>query len=271
MHSRYFQKEDAKLPMSLAVICSDAPHQLHLVEQLAKHFPIKSVLVESDQDQMDFLWRRKRYSLWMYRKYHSKRRQLNGHSAHRRQFFETSWQLSDGDFPVHYVSNVNHEDTVAHLKAIQPDITVVCGTMFIGKKVRTAGNTVINLHGGVLPEYKGNQCVFFALYDQAYDKVGATLHLINGELDGGPLISVVKPEIVPEDNDETLYAKSLQLCVAALVETLKRYDAGEQVPLYKQAPSTKPVYSHRDRTPWVELKYALRRKRRMPAIAAESA
>ena len=115
----------------------------------------------------------------------------------------------------------------------------------------------INLHGGVLPAYKGNQCIFFAMYEKNYDKVGATIHLVTGKLDGGSIIKVVRPTMTPEDNDETMYAKSLKLCIEELVEMLQSYERGEEIIAKMQGSSTKKTFSHKDRTPWVEIQYAL--------------
>jgi methionyl-tRNA formyltransferase len=58
----------------------------------------------------------------------------------------------------------------------QPELTIVSGTEYIGRKLIDRAGLMINLNTGHLPEYKGNHCIFFALYDGAVDKVAATLH-----------------------------------------------------------------------------------------------
>ena len=255
------KKKNVNQPAKIAVLCCDAPHHFYLLDQLHQHFPLSGIVMESDKNQMDWLWKKKRYKLWLARFYHGKRRKLLGHSKHRKQFFPKTFDLNQSAIPTHYAFNINERATAAFLNQIKPDITIVCGTMYIGKRVRKAGNTVINLHGGVLPEYKGNQCVFFALHEQNFDKIGATIHLVTDVLDGGFMISIVKPNINSSDNDETLYAKSSKLCIEALIRLLHKYVDGEALVALKQPLSDKKTFSHRDRTPWVDLKHLIARWR----------
>ena len=253
------QKKNPDTPVKLAILCCDSPQHFDLIERLHKEFEVQGVVMETDKNQMDWLWKKGRYKLWFYRRYHSIRRRWMGHSAHRKSFFPTTFDLETSGIPTHYAFNINERATAKFLKKIKPDITIVCGTMYVGKRARKAGNNIINLHGGVLPEYKGNQCIFFALHEKAYDKIGATIHLVTEVLDGGSVISIVKPQITPNDNDETLYAKSIKLCILKLIDLLKTYDSGESLTAHSQPPSKKKTFSHKDRTPWVELKHAIDR------------
>lgn len=255
MTSTIIKKEDTKRAARVAIMCCDDPHHFYLIQQLQQNFQVVGVVMEPNKNQMNWLWKKKRYKLWMYRKYHSKRRRWMGHSAHRKQFFEMDFDLQKITIPVQNVYNINDRATATFLNEIKPDITIVCGTMFVGKRAREAGQTIINLHGGVLPEYKGNQCIFFALYEKNYEKVGATIHLVTEELDGGAIIEIVQPEIMQGDNDETLYAKSLKLCVDQLKKLLHEYENGKDIIAVSQPLSNKKTFSHKDRTPWVELKY----------------
>ncbi|MFK7949090.1 MAG: formyltransferase family protein [Saprospiraceae bacterium] len=253
------EKNNPESPTKIAVLCCDGANHFYLLEQLSQHFSIAAVVMETDENQLKWLWKKKRYSLWFSRLYHQKRRQLMGHSAHRKRFFPKSFNLAESNIPTYYPFNINERGVSKFLKTIEPDITIVCGTMFVGKRTRKASNTIINIHGGVLPEYKGNQCIFFALHEKNFDKIGSTLHLVTEVLDGGSVISVVKPEIVAGDNDETLYAKSTKLCIEELVRLLHLYEKGEKLIAKSQPINDKKTFSHRDRTPWVELKHTFDR------------
>ena len=261
MSDTFLKKENVAQPARIAVLCCDAPLHFYLISQLQQHFQLCGVVIESDQNQMDWLWKKRRYKLWLARKYHGIRRRWMGGRAFMKKFFRTDFDMQSLSVPVKQAFNINDQETVGFLNDIQPDITIVCGTMFIGKRVRTAGNSLINLHGGVLPDYKGNQCIFFAFYQGNYDKIGATIHLVTGELDGGGIIDVIKPAIHPDDNDESLYAKALKGCIAELIDVLQRYDAGESIAIQTQPAGNEKVWSHRDRTIMVEIRHHLNRRR----------
>ena len=50
---------------------------------------------------------------------------------------------------------------------------------------------------GVSPYYKGADCNFWALYDNNFDHVGSTVHLLNKNLDGGPILYNAVSEFYP--------------------------------------------------------------------------
>lgn len=114
----------------------------------------------------------------------------------------------------------------AYLEDVRPDVTVVCGTTYLRSATIAAGGLMINIHGGFLPHYKGNHCVFFAFLRKDYQRIGASLHLVAGKLDGGELLEVVRPEIRPQDNDQHLYDRSVQLAIDRLVEILTVFETG---------------------------------------------
>jgi len=52
----------------------------------------------------------------------------------------------------------------------------------------------INLHMGISPFFKGAACNFWAQYFGKSEFVGATIHYLSSDLDGGPIIERVVPE-----------------------------------------------------------------------------
>ena len=52
---------------------------------------------------------------------------------------------------------------------------------------------MVNLHGGLSPEYRGADCTFWALYNGEPENVGCTLHYINEGIDTGDLIAHISP------------------------------------------------------------------------------
>ncbi len=73
---------------------------------------------------------------------------------------------------------------------LKSDVYVVFGSSFIkGELVDFLINQkAINIHAGVSPYYRGNDCNFWALYDDNPHLVVTTIHLLSKGLDSGPIL-----------------------------------------------------------------------------------
>jgi len=56
---------------------------------------------------------------------------------------------------------------------------------------------VVNVHPGLLPEYRGATCVEWAIYND--DPVGLTAHLMSAEIDAGPIIRRHRIDVSTDD------------------------------------------------------------------------
>ena len=52
----------------------------------------------------------------------------------------------------------------------------------------------MNLHMGLLPFYRGTDCNFWAIYDNNFNKVGASLIRLSKKIDDGKLVKSFKPK-----------------------------------------------------------------------------
>jgi len=73
---------------------------------------------------------------------------------------------------------------------IKSDVHVVFGSSYIkGQLVDLlVAKKTINIHMGISPYYRGNDCNFWALYDNNPHLVGATIHMLSKGLDDGPML-----------------------------------------------------------------------------------
>jgi len=69
---------------------------------------------------------------------------------------------------------------------------------------------VINLHGGLSPEYRGADCTFWALHNQEPEKIGCTYITLCG-IDTGNIIAHVSPEIKETDDELTLFWRAVPI------------------------------------------------------------
>jgi methionyl-tRNA formyltransferase len=249
------------MPLKVALLRSDAPHHRYLGLLLARRFEIVAVVVEPAVSQRRRLLRRGRYRDYAAHVYHLLRRRLLGLEAYRRGSFAALHAVEEptaaDPLTVEWINDVRARDLLA---SARPQATVVIGTSILDPELlAAAGPVVLNVHGGYLPDYRGNHCVFFALYEGAFDRIGATIHFIDAGIDTGDIVEVVRPPIEPEDTAETLYCRGEMLAFHRLAAWLQHYEKTGELPRSPQ-PRRGRLYRMRDRTPYHDLALWLRRK-----------
>lgn len=246
--------------MKLVVLCTDDPHQKYLVSELDRRFGLTGVILERNEAQRRRLWRRRKYWLWLFRIYHMWRGRLTGSGRYRQEFFRpqmAGWSgWPESTVEVEWVNNKQARSTVARW---QPDVTIVCGTGILRISLLAHTGFTINIHGGCLPEYKGNHGIFFAFSEGRFDQIGATLHRVTPGLDEGPVFEVVRPPIYPHDHDEALYSRSVYQAMQHLFVLLEEMREGHR-PEGEEQPDVGRTFTHRDRHPLLELGLWLRRR-----------
>lgn len=91
------------------------------------------------------------------------------------------------------------------IDAWQPDLVVLAGFMRILTPAFVAhyANRLINIHPSLLPKYKGLHTHQRAL-DAGDHEHGCSVHLVNAELDGGPVLAQMVVPVLPSDSTELL-------------------------------------------------------------------
>lgn len=244
---------EVEKPLKLLLICSDGPQHRYLRYRLDQAFPGYRCVQETSDGQLRQLVRKGRYVDAGWQKYHSFRRALFGHDRQRSAHFAS---LVPEDYvppaPDLVVETVNCRDVWEAVEDWKPELTIVTGTKFVGKKLMARAGLMVNMHTGYLPEYKGNHCIFFALYDGAVDKVASTLHQLTQSLDGGDVLDRISVPVLPADNEETLYTRCLQMSIDRCVVHIRRFSRGERLEFLPQKAEGR-TFRHRDRTPGKEL------------------
>ena len=86
---------------------------------------------------------------------------------------------------------------------------------------------LVNLHGGLSPEYRGADCTFWALYNSEPGKIGCTLHFIDQGIDTGRLIAHICPEVHDGDDELILFWRSVRESARVYAELMQRMASGE--------------------------------------------
>ncbi|MDD5063417.1 MAG: polysaccharide deacetylase family protein [Phycisphaerae bacterium] len=128
-----------------------------------------------------------------------------------------------------YVIDINRPDVQKEIYDLKPDLILIFGGKILKDAwVDGARYGSINLHYGILPYYRSSHSTQFALYHEAYEKLGATIHYIDKGVDTGPIIS--KFYVQPNVNDlQELMANIFKGGIDALIRTALKIINGEKV------------------------------------------
>lgn len=121
-------------------------------------------------------------------------------------------------------TTINNSEVIHHVKKINPDLIIVNGTRIIKKKIIDGvGVSMVNMHVGITPKYRGVHGGYWALTNNDAKNCGVTAHLIDPGIDTGGVISQRTIKITNRDNYCTYP-------VIQVIEGLKCYeDAIKQV------------------------------------------
>lgn len=127
--------------------------------------------------------------------------------------------------PVYAPDNVNHPLWVDRIKALKPDVifSFYYRNMLSQDILDIAPRGSWNLHGSLLPKYRGRAPVNWALV-HGETQTGVTLHQMTRKADAGDIAGQLAVEISSVDTALTLHSKIRDAAVALL---------GQQLPLIK--------------------------------------
>jgi methionyl-tRNA formyltransferase len=131
--------------------------------------------------------------------------------------------------------SVNLPESVERLQSLAVDLLVVCDYGEILKPAALATTRLggVNLHGSLLPKYRGAAPVQWAVLSG--DAVtGNTVIQMTAGLDAGPCLAQQRVEIDPEETAGELEARLSELGAAGVVEVVAKLAAGTAEPVEQQ-------------------------------------
>ncbi len=124
----------------------------------------------------------------------------------------------DAGVPFHTVDDHNDATAVALVRELGIDVLFSQATPRIlkGDILAAAPVGVVNVHPGLLPEYRGATCVEWAIHDDA--PVGLTAHLMSAEIDAGAIIRRRVLDVRPDDTYTDIRVRVYRESVALQAE-----------------------------------------------------
>lgn len=116
------------------------------------------------------------------------------------------------------------KEIAEELKKISPDLIIVAayGQIIPEEILNTPKYGCVNIHGSLLPKYRGASCVQAAIIN-GDQEAGITIMKMDKGLDTGPIISQKSIVVEKDDTYETLFDKLSNLGGEILLPVLKDY------------------------------------------------
>jgi methionyl-tRNA formyltransferase len=127
------------------------------------------------------------------------------------------------DLPTEAPQDINAAESVRRLEALRPDLLVVCdyGQILSNQALATAKLGGINLHGSLLPRYRGAAPIQWAIL--AGDRrTGVSVIHMTPKLDGGPILAERVAEIGVHETSGELEQRLCELGVHAVVDAIEQ-------------------------------------------------
>jgi methionyl-tRNA formyltransferase len=133
--------------------------------------------------------------------------------------------------PVLQPARIRSDDSVSRLREIRPECIVVVayGQIIPRSILDIPAKGIINVHGSILPRYRGAAPVQWAIA-RGETSTGVTTMLMNEGLDTGPILLQRETAIADDDTGGSLEARLASLGASLLIETLDRWEAGDLKP-----------------------------------------
>lgn len=145
-----------------------------------------------------------------------------------KNFFSSVARLgAELDLPVYAPEDVNHPLWVERIRELQPEIifSFYYRTMLSEEILSLAPKGGFNLHGSLLPRYRGRAPINWALLN-GETETGATLHKMVKRPDAGDIVNQQKVAISASDTSLTLHKKVLEAAQTLLKEQLPKLKNG---------------------------------------------
>lgn len=149
-----------------------------------------------------------------------------------RRFYSIQQVCAHYRVPVLFTPNVNQEDFLAQLRAMNIDlvVSVAAPQVFKPALIDLPRLGCINIHNSPLPKYRGMLPNFWQMY-HGEKAVGTTIHRINASLDDGKILLQSETPILPNESLDSLIRRTKRsgaLLMRQVIESLRDGTVVEQ-------------------------------------------
>lgn len=146
--------------------------------------------------------------------------------------------------PVDDCDDVNSEAFLGMLAERGVEFIVsVSGTQLYRKQLRTQmTHGIVNCHGALLPKYRGLMPSFWTLAN-GESAGGVSVHYVDRKLDNGPIVVQRAYTVHAHDTLEDIMARGKDLAAEAIIECVRKIEAGDLADLMPNPAELQTHYS----------------------------
>lgn len=146
----------------------------------------------------------------------------------------------------HYFENPNTPEFREYVKSFDTDLLINARTRFIykNKTLKIPKIAAINIHHGLLPDFRGTMCDLWAL--KADRPTGFTIHVMDKKIDNGAIIKTVETSVLGNplrSNFATLIKESSRIEGIEMAKTILSLNKTHILPIQSDNISLNPVYT----------------------------
>jgi methionyl-tRNA formyltransferase len=144
--------------------------------------------------------------------------------------------------PVYQPQKIRAEESYEYFHNAAPDVVVIIayGQIIPARLIEIPRLGWINLHGSLLPKYRGAAPIHRAIAS-GETRTGLTTMRIDAGLDTGPILLKYETEIAPDETTPELYARLAEAGAPLIVETLRGLASGTITPTPQDSSQATPA------------------------------
>ena len=129
--------------------------------------------------------------------------------------------------PCAMAADVNTREFIGELAALRPDlvVSVSCPQIFKRELIEIPPKGCLNVHGAVLPNYRGVMPSFWMLAN-GETTAGVTVHFVDERVDAGEVCGQAFFEIAPDESLDRFLRRSKHVAAELLLDVLPRIESG---------------------------------------------
>ena len=142
---------------------------------------------------------------------------------------------------------INSDDFATFLQRIRPDVVAVLGSSVIKPDViSVAARSVINLHSGLSPYYRGTWSYGWPIVNSEPEYIGVTVHNVNAGIDTGDIIYQTRPVFADGDDLNAIFLKVISEGVELMIRAIGEIRDAGSVASHRQPGDTGRLYFMKD-------------------------
>ncbi len=180
---------------------------------------------------------------------------MMGWDRREREFFGAPDNTDRANVAKRNVESLNDSECLKIAKDFAPDMIASFGIPIISDDLIAVPKWgAVNLHGGISPEYKGGNTIFWPLLQGKPEMAGATLHYMVAKVDSGRLLAKVYPKLDSHDDECSASCKTFKDATDEFVRLVEWARDNGRLPEGSEQVGESHLYKAVHRGFWVSIK-----------------